>query len=395
MELTLEKLIKFDLLDELEKSLFRDKEHSIDFFATFREIQIADQFTRDCPSFPGSTAKIIRSEMVSAIGSTLAIEGTKLDADEIEESFRKCERQQVLQRTEQEAENSRKVYEFIRSLAKRPQAEFTYTEQMIKQIHKYFTDGLNYLGNVPGLYRREFVTQFGEPGRPGLCRTGTEVSKAMVNFVDWLNRKDEGLPGSNIIVKAIMAHYYLTEIHPFADGNGRTARALEALVLYVNGINQYCFWSLANFWSMNRGQYIRYLGEIRSTCDPWSLLIWGMKGYLQEIQRVKNKVLIKVKQLMFMDYVKWLFYNKKQQAIKINPRIINTLSVLVRQGPMVLDQFHSSPDLAVLYSNVTVVTRHRDFQKMKELGLIRIFTEDHKEFVQANFQLLELLEYSV
>jgi Fic family protein len=57
----------------------------------------------------------------------------------------------------------------------------------------------------------------------------------------------------------MMAHYYLTEIHPFVDGNGRAARALEALILNAHGVNDYCFWSWANFWSAHKDQYLLHL----------------------------------------------------------------------------------------------------------------------------------------
>jgi len=401
MELNFEKLINFDLVEDLEKAIFKEDagwRRFRDFYDTFHDIQIADSFIRDCPSFPGSTDKIIRSEMVSAIGATLAIEGTRLGADEIEESFRKAQAHGKLARAEQEADNSRKVYEFIAeyvySLAEKGE-ELTYTEQLIHQIHKYFTDGLNYLDNVPGQYRGEFPTTFGEPRRVGLCRTGTEVSCAMTKFTNWLNAAAHGPLSANTIVRAIMAHYYLTEIHPFADGNGRTARALEALILYVTGINAYCFWSLANFWSMNRDKYIDELGKIRRTSDPWDLLIWGMKGYLQEIQRIKQKVLEKVKELMLTDYTKYLLDTKKHQKVQINDRILTIVRMLVRSGPTPLSKLQSSPELAALYSNRTVATRNRDLRKMKSLGLVRISGEDKNTFIEANFQILETLIYKV
>ena len=50
----------------------------------------------------------------------------------------------------------------------------------------------------------------------------------MQGFINWINTPGKGLLSSNAITRSILAHYYLTEIHPFADGNGRTARAFEA-----------------------------------------------------------------------------------------------------------------------------------------------------------------------
>jgi len=400
MELAFERLIKFDLVEELEKSLLEAAKSLvlIDFLNTMQGIQSVDRFIKDFPSFPGSTDKIIRSELISAVGATLAIEGTRLAAEEIEESFRKADLNERLRRSEQEAQNSRQVYKFLVELVNKHDGKFVYSEQIVKQIHNYFTQNMNYMGNIPGEYRGEFTTTFGEPRREGLCRNRAEVETAMANFVDWLNQTGSGLLSGNMILKAIMAHYYLTEIHPFGDGNGRTARALEALVLCVHGMNSYCFWSLANFWSTYRDEYIAHLGNIRATCDPLDFAVWGMKGYLDEIRRVKGLVLRKVKQLMLMDYARYLLRNKNRQEIKINQRIINVLELLVRSKPMRLDQFQASVPVVALYSNISPATKSRDFAKMRQLGLIKVSQKGttlatRSHLIEPNFQILEQLRY--
>ena len=393
MALDLEKLSKFDLEKDLEKRLFEDKkqEQIFDFINTFRGIQIADQFIKECPSYPRSTQEIIRRELTSVVGGTLAIEGTILREEEIEESFQKAGLQKKLKDKEQEAQNSRKAYKYIIDVVDNHEDEFVYSEEHIKQIHQYLTENVEYVSpNVPGQYR-DLKARFGEPQKYSFCKSKVDIEAIMAKFINWLNKKSSEFLSSNIIVKAMMAHYYLTEIHPFGDGNGRTARAVEALVLYVNKINTYCFWSLANFWSANRDKYLIHLGNIRSTCDPWDFLIWGTKGYLLEFQRIKDLVLKKVKQLMLKDYVSWLLRNKK-----IRPRIFGVLMLSISSGKMPFDKFMSSPEIMTLYAQRELSTRYRDFKKMeKTLGLIRIFKEDGKKFIEPNFQKLETLEYEV
>jgi Fic family protein len=55
----------------------------------------------------------------------------------------------------------------------------------------------------------------------------------MKAYVAWLNRDRDIHP----ILKAGIAHYQFVTIHPFMDGNGRTARAIATLVLYQNGFD--------------------------------------------------------------------------------------------------------------------------------------------------------------
>ncbi len=140
MELSYEKLVQFDLVEELESKLMKSgkTEKLFAFFEIVQNIRSVDEFIKDSPSFPGSTDKIIRDEMVSGIGATLAIEGTRLGPQEIEESFRKATLSEKLERKEQEAENSRQVYRFIVDLVLEYEDPFQYSESIIKQIHKLF-----------------------------------------------------------------------------------------------------------------------------------------------------------------------------------------------------------------------------------------------------------------
>ena len=396
MNLDYNKLIQFDLLNDAEAKLMQGRENIFELFTVFQNIFNADSFIRNCPSFPGSTKNIERDELVSAIGSTLAIEGITFREEEIKETLDKANLQAKIQRKQQEILNSRDVYDYIKKAVHEQKGEFVYKDEHIINIHRLFTANISYLGNQPGTYRN-MNTSFGDPRKRGLCENYTDIYKAMGNFINWLNQKNEGVLTGNPIAKAIMSHYYLTEIHPFGDGNGRAARAVEAMVLYANRINPYCFWSLANFWSAHRNEYIAHLGNIRETCDPLDFLIWGAKGYLGEVERIKGAVLKKLKYLMLRDYVSWLLNAKKQQKPekKINQRIHRLVFLLTDSGKIPLDKFRASPEYESLYSHASSATRSRDLSKMKFLELIRISEADGKDFIEPNYEVLEKLQYRI
>lgn len=395
MSLTCERLVKFDLVESIEKAKGLDIDKISKFFEIISEIQNIDNFIRDTPSFPGSTDKIIRNELISVIGATLSIEGTILEKEEIEESIKKAEGGELLKRKEQEAENSRKVYLFLQEFVRDHQQDLEYSEPLIRQIHKLFTDSIDYLSNIPGEYRKNFNVTFGDPRKKSLCRTGSELELAMNNFISWLNKNGDGFLSRNPFIKAIMAHYYLTEIHPFADGNGRTARALEALILYAHGVNDYCFWSLANFWSSHKDQYLAHLHKIRQTENPIDFLLWGLEGYYDEIKSIKHKVLKMVKQLMFKDYIQYLLRNKKTKDIKINQRIVDVLQLIISRGRISLKKFFSTPEAIAFYRNISERTRGRDFERMILYNLIKLDKVDNEYYIEPNFQLLERLRYKV
>ncbi|MFC1678039.1 Fic family protein [Planctomycetota bacterium] len=393
--LTYERLIKFDLVEEAEKDvLVNNRVFVVDLLQTQQDIISTDQFIRELPAFPGSTDKILRTELISAVGSTLAIEGIKLNSDEIKESFEKADSKQDLIRAEQEAENSRQAYEFVINYA-RNKKNTQLSEGVIKQIHKILTDKIRYQSNVLGEYRNSSVT-FGNPRKVGLCKTESEVREAMSCFAQWLNLDGEGLLLSNPIVKAIAAHYYFTEIHPFGDGNGRTARTLEAMILHQTGVNQYCFWSLANFWSANRDEYISRLGQIAQTCAPLDFILWGMKGYLEEIKRIKYSVKLKVQQLMLLDYSRFLFKKLKTQATKAN-RCLGCLHLLTHNysNGIRLNDFRNTVEIKTMYTSLTIRTQRRDFEFLLENGLITLESQDKVLHIKPRYEKLDGLNYNI
>lgn len=396
MALNYNKLIQFDLLDEAEQKMFSDKDRFFEFLNIAQNIIIADRTIRDFPSFPDSNDTIIRDELVSAIGSTLAIEGIVVKQEEIRETIQKQSFEVNLQRKEQEILNSRDVYYYIKNTIHANHGEFIYDDEHIRNIHKLFTAKIQYIASKPGIYRNA-PASFGEPRKFSFCENYNDIYNAIKNFIEWLNQKKNGLLTGNIIAKAIMSHYYLTEIHPFGDGNGRTARAVEAMVLYANGINPYCFWSLANFWSANRNEYINHLGNIRDTGDCFDFLIWGAKGYLGEIQRIKGLILKKVKQLMLRDYTNYLFTTKDHQPKekKINERILRTIELLTHSGKVPFDKLRSSAEYKAMYSHSSSMTQNRDLNKMKSLELIFISTADGVTYIEPNYKILESLTFNV
>jgi Fic family protein len=84
-----------------------------------------------------------------------------------------------------------------------------------------------------------------------------DVPPLMADLVAWLRSKDAaGLP---VEVRAgILAHRFVS-IHPFPDGNGRTARALATAELWLGGYDMRGFLSLEEFYEVDRARYYRSL----------------------------------------------------------------------------------------------------------------------------------------
>jgi Fic family protein len=81
----------------------------------------------------------------------------------------------------------------------------------------------------------------------------------MGSLVATLTAPDDTAPA---IVRAAMAHLNLVMIHPFKDGNGRIARALQTLVLARDGILEPPFCSVEEYLGRNTEAYYRVLAEV-------------------------------------------------------------------------------------------------------------------------------------
>lgn len=121
-----------------------------------------------------------------------------------------------------EAVNHAKAFEFIRTSAKN---NIKIDEDYILQIHKIILSGID--DTNAGFYRSVRVRI---SGSQTILPNPLKVPDLMKDFSKWLVKKDD-----DMLMKAIEAHYRLVTIHPFVDGNGRTARLLLNSMLLENG----------------------------------------------------------------------------------------------------------------------------------------------------------------
>ncbi|MFH1128320.1 MAG: Fic family protein, partial [Candidatus Omnitrophota bacterium] len=80
-----------------------------------------------------------------------------------------------------------------------------------------------------------------------------DVPRLMAEFLDWLN-SDKAKKISPVILAGIV-HYEIARIHPFIDGNGRTARLMASLVLYKSSFDHRQFFALDDYYDENRTLY--------------------------------------------------------------------------------------------------------------------------------------------
>lgn len=105
-------------------------------------------------------------------------------------------------------------------------------------------------------------------------------------LLDWINVQDD----LNPIILAGILHYEFVRIHPFVDGNGRTARALATLILLLNDYDIKRYFSLDEYYNRDRQSYYEALQSADKSHDLTEWLEYFSTGFLVSLSTVKNDI---------------------------------------------------------------------------------------------------------
>ena len=109
-------------------------------------------------------------------------------------------------------------------------------------------------------------------------------------LIEWLNSPESKV--LDPVIAAGIAHYEFVRIHPFVDGNGRTARVLAALLLYLRGFDTKQFFCLDDYYDSDRPSYYHALRRIdQKTLDLTGWLEYFVEGVKTSISSVKGSVI--------------------------------------------------------------------------------------------------------
>lgn len=115
-----------------------------------------------------------------------------------------------------------------------------------------------------------------------------DVSGMMFEMLDWWNKRSADL--SPVLSSAIL-HYRFEAIHPFADGNGRTGRALALWELYRRGFDTHHIFSVDEFYWEDRSRYYAALERVRKEGE--NLTTW-LEYCTEGLRRTLERVWLRV-----------------------------------------------------------------------------------------------------
>ncbi|WP_106850155.1 Fic family protein [Blastococcus sp. Marseille-P5729] len=254
---------------------------------------------------------------------------------------------------------------------------FRLTPNWIREQNRQVLDGLDDLEDhvVPGEYTREQVVVGSyRPPRPN------SVPELVDRLCDWLNSLIEASQDNekksderflNAFMAAALGHLYVAWIHPFGDGNGRTARLLEAAILAHSGVVPWVSCQLlSNFYNETRPKYYRKLDRASKAREVSQFILYSIEGYVDELRDQISVVQAQQRHIAWMSYVHEVMQNESEGKPK--KRRSRLALALHPDTPTPKDEVPTlETELAFHYGSVTPKTVSRDLSALQQLGLVR------------------------
>jgi len=151
-----------------------------------------------------------------------------------------------------------------------------------------------------------------------------DVPHLMREFVDWLNETEEVSP----ILVAGIAQFQFVHIHPFVDGNGRTARLLSTLILYKTGYDFKRLFTISEYYDKDRPSYYKAIRSVRkSNMDMTSWLEYFVDGLRSQMEEIQAKGQQLIKQDVKLQKIKKLGTGVRQEKAVKHLIIKGTITV--------------------------------------------------------------------
>lgn len=324
------------------------------------EAEILYETIKDLPILPQLATSLEQALIRRSIHGTAAIEGNPLTEDRVSEIISKTDNTGGKERAEQEILNLKNAYDFIHGI-KAEGGYLVLNEQFVRDAHRLITRGIEDEWNNPGAYRNHKV-QVGDKTHGGIYtppKCLPDIEKLMDTFCEWINSED--LVNQFPPIRAALAHYYLGIIHPFGDGNGRTARITEALMLRVGGI-KYVPIMLSNFYYKNMDDYfVAFSKTIKNKENNVTPFIkFTLKGFIESLRELKENIIFYIRKFALKDYYEYLRNNKL-----ITQRQHDLLVILLETpGTFSLNDLFNNVPFKILYRNISERTARRDLNKL-------------------------------
>jgi len=256
------------------------------------------------PLMPSISEELHKVYLVKGVAATTAIEGNTLTEEQVRDILEgKAKIENSKKYLQQEVENIIQACNQIGRNIKAPKYN-SISEDLLCELNRTVLRDMPVEKEIkPGVYRshRAGVGGYHAP-------EASDVPALMEAFCNWLKNLnietehlDKVIAGT---IKAIATHLYIALIHPFGDGNGRTARLMEFMILLSSGVPSPAAHLLSNHYNLTRTEYYRQLDKVSKTSgDVRDFFTYAIQGFRDGLQDVINVIIEQVQIVSWEHYV--------------------------------------------------------------------------------------------
>jgi Fic family protein len=163
------------------------------------------------------------------------------------------------------------------------------TEELLLDMHSEITRNVSVDTSYGRKYRDVSVSVMNMDSNKVrfIPPSNMHVPRLMDDLISWINNSNEISP----ILVAGIVHYEFLRIHPFMEGNGKTARALTSLILHTRGYEIKGYFAVDECYNKDIDAYLNALKSADDTFDLTHWLEYFTETFLLSITMVKSEVL--------------------------------------------------------------------------------------------------------
>jgi Fic family protein len=323
------------------------------------------------PLRPDTAEKFYNLYLAKGVRATTAIEGNTLSEEEVLRQLdHKLELPPSREYLKQEIDNVIQACTSIAQEVIQKKSEVCSVER-IKEFNREVLNKLQLPeGVVPGEISAFNVTVGRYRAAPR-----ADCNQLLEKLCTWLNGKSfEPMQELNLgiaVIKAVLSHLYLAWIHPFGDGNGRTARLLEFDILLNAGVPAPAAHLLSNHYNATRDEYYRQLDYAsKSGGDVIPFLSYAVQGFRDGLREQLQYVRQQQRDVAWRSYIQEKFRDMRGPLADRQRHLVLDLS---RSSTAI--SFDGMKELSTRtvreYANRSDKTLIRDLQSLEAMELIK------------------------
>ncbi len=334
---------------------------------TLKNVGIIDasrEVIRTTALIPNIEAKFRKEAFERIVHHSTHLEGNALTFEQVQE-IAEGRPVQGRERDVAEVHNYKNVLKFLEAVSSQIGVGNSYvlTLETIQEIHRLTTEHLLPAEASGKLRLSQVVVRNTQTGDVSYTPPpAAEVPYLIEDLLNWVNAEETR--DFHPVIKAGIVHYELGRIYPFVDGNGRTARAVALLLLYLEGYDFRKFICLEEYYDKNHLNYYLTLQSVSNQMvldvherdlTPW--INYFVHGMAVEVVNLKERV----KQVSIKSHVK----DQLGEEMELTERQMIIMEYLQRH------KFMRNSDFRKIFPDFSDDTVLRELKFMKQKGLVK------------------------